>query len=202
LLAALLAALSCAQEKEHKVLTFFFDGVPPLAPPSSAAQQAKTQPGMLPGAIAGRPAAQAGSVHGPTLDPAGCPVCHNPAASLAFVRPLNELCVSCHSDAPREFPRMHGPVAIGQCADCHDGHRSPRPHLLLKPVPQLCFQCHDRTPSGGQTFGCARPSDDANCMDCHNPHGGKARFFLVSRSPATAPGAKPPAVPATAPEGR
>jgi len=192
LLTALVGGLSCAPEKQHEVLTFFFDGVPPLG----GSEQTKTAP--KPAAASAATAAQpkpapAGSEHKPTLDWNGCGVCHNQAASFALVKPLSQLCITCHADKTRQFPQMHGPVAVGECADCHDGHRSAYPHLQLKPVPQLCFECHDRTPPGQKTWGCPRPSDDADCMNCHNPHGGKDRFFQVSRSAETQEGVKPPA---------
>jgi predicted CXXCH cytochrome family protein len=199
LLTALLGALSCAPEKQHEVLTFFFDGVPPLG----GSEQAKTQP--KPGApsalLAARPkAARIGSEHDPTLDLKGCGTCHNWQTSFNLVKPVEELCVTCHSDKTRQFPQMHGPAAVGACAQCHDGHRSAYPHLLLKPPPQLCFECHDRTASGEKTLGCPRPSDDAACTSCHNPHGGKDRFFLVSRPAETEGAVKAPAGPA--PEAR
>ena len=33
-------------------------------------------------------------------------------ASFRLVKPLAELCVSCHKEATREYPWMHGPVAL------------------------------------------------------------------------------------------
>ena len=196
---ALAGTLSCAPEKQHQVLTFFFDGVPPVG--GAEPKPAEPKPGATSAAAAEQPtAAPTGSEHPPTLDEKGCGACHSRDASFGLVKPVAELCVTCHADKSREFPRMHGPAAAGECAECHEGHRSAYPHLLRKPAPQLCFQCHDRTPPGAKTLGCTRPSDDATCTNCHNPHGGKDRFFVVSHPAESDGGVKAPAGPA--PEAR
>ena len=198
---ALVGVLSCTAEKRHRVLTFFFDGVPPLEEPSKQKQGPQTAAAA--GAPAGAPQASAftGSEHKPALDEQGCGACHNREASFALLKPRDELCLACHADKTRQFPHMHGPVAVGDCAECHDPHRSPLPHLLRMPPEKLCFQCHDRTPAGAKPAPCARPSDDARCTDCHNPHGGAARYFLVSR-PSEVQGGGTTAAPAVAPEAR
>ena len=181
LLTALVGMLSCAPEKQHQVLSFFFDGVPPVG--GSEQKKTKPTPGAPSVVTTEQPtAAAAGSEHKPTLDEKKCGACHSRQASFTLLRPVAELCVTCHADKTRQFPRTHGPVAVGECAECHEAHRSAHPHLLRKPAPQLCFQCHDRTAGGEKTLGCARPSDDVSCTNCHNPHGGKDRFFLASRS--------------------
>ena len=195
--AALAGVFSCTAEKRHSTLVFFFDGVPPL----NAPEQKKPGPKTAGAAAATTQApAFAGSVHEPARDEAGCGNCHNRQASFALLKPKDELCVTCHADKTRQFPFMHGPAAAGACAECHDPHRSPLPHLLRTDPPKLCFQCHDRTPDGAKPGPCARPSDDARCTDCHNPHGGAARFFLVAR-PSEVQGGQP-AAPDAAPEAR
>jgi len=198
LAAALAGVFSCTAEKRHSTLVFFFDGVPPLGAP----EEKKPGPGAT-GASAAttQTPAFAGSEHQPARTQAGCGNCHNREASFVLLKPKDELCVTCHADKTRQFPAMHGPVAAGACAECHDPHRSPLPHLLRAAPPKLCFQCHDRTPAGAKPASCARPSDEARCTDCHNPHGGAARFFLVAR-PSEVQGGDKPAVPDVAPEAR
>jgi predicted CXXCH cytochrome family protein len=200
LAAALAGVFSCTAEKRHSTLVFFFDGVPPLGAPEEKKPASKAPTAVA--APAGAPQAPAftGSEHQPARDERGCGNCHNRDASFALVRPKDELCVTCHAGQTRQFPFMHGPVAVGACAECHDPHRSPLPHLLRTPPPKLCFQCHDRTPAGAKPAPCARPSDDARCTDCHNPHGGAERYFLVGRSGEVQGGTT--ASPDVAPEAR
>jgi predicted CXXCH cytochrome family protein len=192
---ALAGVLCCTAEKRHDVLSFFFDGVPPLEekkpPPKATAA----------GAPAAAPQAPVSteSVHEPARSESGCVACHNREASFALLKPRTEICLTCHEDKTRQYPYMHGPVAVGDCAECHDPHRSPLPHLLRMPVEKLCFLCHDRTPAGAKPAPCTRPSDDVRCTNCHNPHGGAARFFLVSR-PGGSPGDGAAGAPAAAPE--
>ncbi len=196
---ALVGVLSCTAEKRHSALTFFFDGVPPLGKPEAK------KPGPKTPAAASTEAAPApaftGSEHQPARSEAGCGNCHNRDSSFALLKPKDDLCITCHADKTRQFPYMHGPAAVGACAECHDPHRSPLPHLLRMPPEKLCFQCHDRTPAGAKPAPCARPSDAAHCTDCHNPHGGQARYFLVSR-PSEVQDVGKTATPAVAPEAR
>ena len=195
LLTALVGGLSCAPEKQHEVLTFFFDGVPPLGGPEqtkpSRSRRRRPPPGRAAQAGARRLRAQA---HSRREWVRRLP---QPAASFALVKPLAELCITCHADKTRQFPQMHGPVAVGECAECHDGHRSAYPHLLLKPVPTVVLPMPRPNAPGRKTWGCPRPSDDADCTNCHNPHGGKDRFFLVSPAEPK-PRAASPAAPVRA----
>ena len=197
---ALVGGLSCTAEKRHRTLTFFFNGVPPLgAPPEK--KPGPEAPAAAASTAAPKASAFTGSAHEPARSEAGCGNCHNRDASFALLKPKEALCLTCHAERARQFPYMHGPAAVGACAECHDPHRSPLPHLLRMPPEKLCFQCHDRTPPGAKPPRCVRPSDDARCTDCHNPHGGQGRYFLVSRS-SEVPGGGRTAAPDVAPEAR
>jgi predicted CXXCH cytochrome family protein len=195
---ALVGALSCTAEKRHRTLTFFFDGVPPLGEPEGEKPGPQTPAAPT---AAPKTAAFTGSEHEPARNEKGCGNCHNREASFALLKPRDQICLTCHADKTRQFPYMHGPAAVGGCAECHDPHRSPLPHLLRMSPEKLCFQCHDRTPPGAKPPRCARPSDDARCTDCHNPHGGQERYFLVGRSGEVQGGGKT-AAPDVAPEAR
>ena len=182
---ACLLALSCTPEEKHAWLALFFDGVPPL----HQAEEAKggavaAEPKAV--AVAPTPQPEAERVvwyeHTATTDKKTCRTCHDAAASFALVRPPTELCMQCHKDDLTEYPRMHGPVALGHCITCHEPHQSPHEHLVRAKGPALCLGCHEATPEGGTTLGCPRPSDEASCTECHNPHGGAAPYFLASRA--------------------
>jgi predicted CXXCH cytochrome family protein len=183
-LAAALAALSCTPERKHRLLTFFFDGVPPLHPPEAEGPpEPAAGPPQVGPTVVEEPAKPriVWSEHAPALDKTQCGACHDRNASYALTKPLEELCIACHERQTRQYPRMHGPVAIGACATCHEAHRSPHKHLVRAPSPQLCLRCHEPTPEGGATRGCARSSDEADCLGCHHPHGGKEGYFLAAR---------------------
>jgi predicted CXXCH cytochrome family protein len=198
---ALVGALSCTAEKRYRTLSFFFDGVPPPGAHEETKPGAKTPKAASAPGGASTAAAFTGSEHEPARNEKGCANCHNRDSSFALLKPRAELCVTCHADKTRQYPVMHGPVAVGACAECHDPHRSSLPHLLRTPSPKLCFQCHDPTPAGAKPPRCARPSDDARCTDCHNPHGGEGRFFLAGRAGDVEGGGKT-AAPDVAPEAR
>jgi len=189
-----MALLSCTPEQKHGALTFFFDGVPSLHPVVDPREPVgKAGPEIR--ATIEKPSRPrvVWSEHEPARDKKSCGKCHDQNASLALLLPAAELCITCHQKETRQYPRMHGPTAVGDCGVCHDAHRAPRKHLVRAPVVELCFRCHDRTPEGGKTRGCVRASEEALCTECHNPHGGDREHFLVDR--ATPPQAPPPDVP-------
>ncbi|NQT50556.1 hypothetical protein HQ576_00810 [bacterium] len=192
--------LSCTPDEKHRLLTFFFDGVPPLHPVAKAAAKGKGPKGKSkPAEHPSRPR-EVWSEHAPSRDKRSCGQCHDRKASFALLRPASELCLPCHQKETRQYPRMHGPVAVGQCNLCHDAHRAPRKHLVRAAVQGLCFQCHERTTEGEPTRGCTRASDKAACTTCHNPHGGTQPYYLVRRG--TPPKSPTTTGPSTAKEGR
>ena len=192
---ACLVILSCRPEDKHRWLTVFFDGVPPLHPPEDAkGTEAVAKPQVAPATPTERPALPkiVWHEHKATQGKTACRSCHNADASYALLRPPTELCVGCHLKDTRQFPRMHGPVALGHCSVCHEPHRSPNKHLVRATPDKLCFLCHEHTPKGGATMGCSRKADDANCVACHHPHGGMDAFFLAGRPrPASGTGEPP-----------
>lgn len=178
-----LALLSCTPEEKHRVLTFFFDGVPPLHPIEVKARSGTTPGAATPGVTKParpEPPKVVWYEHEAARDRTQCGECHDLKASYRLVKPVAELCISCHKETTREYPRMHGPVAVGDCATCHEAHRSRYKHLVRAPAPELCFRCHEGTPEVGKTLGCVRASDESVCTKCHSAHGGKAAFFLIA----------------------
>lgn len=90
----------------------------------------------------------------------GCVACHDPHASdqeFMLLKPINELCVSCHTflagvkrGHPVEGHPLSGPEEKRRkgrrlgCTGCHDPHGSRHKHLLIKSTMggQLCYECH------------------------------------------------------------
>ena len=61
-----------------------------------------------------------------------CTSCHLAAGSIAIRAKGNELCAYCHE--------LDQPVAIQDCLDCHDPHKSIRDYLLCQESEELTCQ--------------------------------------------------------------
>lgn len=172
----LVSVMSCDTKKHHKVLSFFFDGVPPLdanAPQVKTAQKAGTT---------GKQAVKAstGSSHEPWRKCSGD--CHGKRAKRSFDRQvyLNEkipsLCYDCHTDYTTSSAFVHGPVVVGDCLFCHNPHSSKNKHLLKAPVPDLCFQCHEKGVVESIPGHMAKSA--AKCNECHEAHASSVKTLL------------------------
>lgn len=162
-----LAALvwGCDATTRHRVLTFFFDGVPPLAAPAAEG---------APEAAAGTAPRPAGiQEHGPFAAKL-CTACHDPGATNALVVPADQLCFRCH-DLPMNRKYIHGPLASGGCRACHDPHRSPYRYLLISDSDGFCLNCHDAATVAANE---AHRDVTENCTTCHDAHMSDNRYLL------------------------
>lgn len=163
LLAAL--CLDCSAATRNRVLTFFFDGVPPPV----AAPEA--QPGSGPEAAAGRPIRS--YEHGPYAARL-CSACHEAAATNALVAPRDQLCFRCH-ELQLDRKHVHGPIASGGCLVCHDPHRSSYAGLLVSGSDGFCFYCHDarnvEAIEGHEGMA-------GGCTECHDAHSSEQQYLL------------------------
>lgn len=173
--------ISCNPVQRHKVLTFFFDGVPPLGGREVVAEASATtnmnfQPGQT------TPPAQPKVVwfiHEPQKDCAGC---HGSRKRRGFstevklVTKVPELCYECHEGFSAMQGWVHGPVAAGQCLICHDPHKSENEHLLKCPIPELCNFCHEKE----EIALVPDHSEEAYlmCNNCHESHTSSERSLL------------------------
>jgi predicted CXXCH cytochrome family protein len=167
--------LSCNEIERHHVLTFFFDGVPPLG---QEGLQEKTTGSVL-SEIEKTPSESLWYVHEPRKD---CTNCHDFSrqqmiSTETYLRtPLPQLCYKCHTNYTVSAPYVHGPVAVGQCLQCHTPHKSRIKHLLTEKEPELCYKCHDlyaiELISGHLT------KQMSMCTNCHNPHAGSTKALL------------------------
>jgi predicted CXXCH cytochrome family protein len=100
------------------------------------------------------------------------------------------LCGRCHQKALFEGKLVHGPVAAGMCAACHDPHAADNVGLLKKDPAALCLDCHANVKNkphlivgfsgGGHPLGDSKqPRQVADplrsgkpfyCVACHEPH--------------------------------
>ncbi len=171
-----LLVASCEEEGRHQVLTFFFDGVPPLGGTVSATKSSDPN-----SKAAGAPAVETWSVHEPVKD---CTQCHGQqprrgfSSKVQLVAEVPRLCQQCHSKFTALEGWVHGPVAAGDCLLCHNPHRTRTEALLKKPIPELCYQCHE-TRAIHLIDKHDQPSH-AHCTDCHEGHASVTKPLLRS----------------------
>jgi predicted CXXCH cytochrome family protein len=172
--------LSCDEAQRHQMLTFFFDGVPPLGPQTSGEE---TAPSTFKELQAGQQAPTWYS-HKPISN---CLNCHQKQKTGRFstrtrlIASPPKLCYKCHADFTTSAPYVHGPVAVGQCLFCHNPHRSKNKHLLNQPEPKLCFLCHDSKMI--EMIPAHLTQQTSACTDCHNPHAAWTKALLRGASP-------------------
>jgi len=166
---------SCDEAKRHRALTLFFDGVPPLVDETSGAGPLDpNEPGA-----AGRLATGGWYVHEPLED---CTQCHASRRRARFSRDVQlvaevpQLCFQCHDEYAALPGWVHGPVATGDCAFCHEPHKTQNAFLLTDPVPDLCYRCHD--PEALGLIADHAETSYAYCLECHTGHAGETRYLL------------------------
>ncbi len=186
----------CDKYQNHKVLTFFFTGVPPVE------SENLTVDGELPSFAIEKETKKAlpekerkAAIHGP-YDAGQCYQCHIIASKSSMVMqggvpsfeslprklrlPKNEICLECHTTKSfmSAFTRdlwIHGPVSTGMCTVCHHYHKSANSFMLLKATSiELCSMCHVKEAMSNID----EHSRNLECTVCHNPHVGKDRYLL------------------------
>lgn len=156
-------------ESQRRALSVFFEGVPasgqgPASSPNAGGASSRSAP--PPPTI----------FYHAAYENHTCLPCHSGPGYL--VAPAKNACGACHRPyfqvQPNEW--QHGPVAAGQCGFCHLPHSSPYQHLLTRPVPELCFQCHDRKTLAKPYHATA---DKTPCTACHDSHLAGNRKLLM-----------------------
>jgi len=184
-LAGILFLCACTPEKKYRVLSFFFDGVPNTAVRSKltdntiggtdkriSTDAAKTGRGQQ--RARGEVDREVYKSQHPPYIKRKCSSCHDRTSSNMLTASKARLCFKCHARSQFQGPLVHGPVAGGACLMCHLPHNSKLMHLLSKPSPALCLQCHEAAcfPAREHTDG------GTDCLKCHLPHVGKDPMFL------------------------
>ena len=154
---------------QYRVLSVFFEGVP------KPGQESVPPTGGAPGGVVAAPPQPAIFYHA-AYENRLCLPCHSEPGYQ--VSPAKTACGACHKAyfQVQSNEWQHGPVAVGQCGFCHLPHTSPYPHLLTRPVPDLCFQCHDR-------HTLAKPyhatTGNQSCTACHDSHMAGNRKLMI-----------------------
>jgi len=168
--------LSCDETQRHETLSFFFDGVPPLggedvndvnSPDKGRRRLAQGKESSF-------------TVHEPSKV---CANCHDMTkiprwSTPEFVKEPLQLCYDCHpgSNYSGSVDYVHGPVAIGDCMRCHNPHRSKQKHLLKLPVPDVCYQCHEKADI--ESIPDHSTELLSECLKCHVGHSSSERGLL------------------------
>ena len=170
ILILMILVAGCDDEVErHKVLTFFFDGVPPLEDPNAVDVIIADDPNSDK-TVEPSQAKRIVRAHGPSRD---CKLCHKKLdqsrwAAPQAVKGIPEMCFDCHGTYADPQYYVHGPVAVGQCDLCHDPHESVYDSLLLDTVPKLCYRCHDRISI--ESIASHEKETVSECNSCHEAH--------------------------------
>jgi predicted CXXCH cytochrome family protein len=167
---------SCLPTRKNRMLTFFFDGVPPLDTLKNdtldtASRDTISKLAILPLAVVSPEI----TVHDPYRKN-DCYSCHNEKTKVELVLPQPDVCYVCHVDYAKKYKYVHGPVAGGYCTQCHNAHMSKTRKLLIRTGQELCLYCHD----SGSVFKSEvhKEKPESECTFCHNPHGGNDRSIL------------------------
>lgn len=169
-----LIGIGCSPAARDRVHRWFFD-VPNEAESSNAeATQSPSESWGLQRSTEIRFA----SVHPPFMQ-RECMQCHDAGNRM---RPRDDLLDSCKSCHARFFSDEvgHAPVSDGDCAICHNMHRSLKPHLLTQDVATLCTDCHGGPEELSEEAH--RGKGVEQCTRCHDPHFGSGNLLKLSKS--------------------
>lgn len=100
-----------------------------------------------------------------------CGDCHRQGFSVS--QPDDSICYRCH-DKKDDKKFVHGPLAGGACAVCHEPHGSRNAYFLKDDTRVLCISCHDQSSSRTHVFS----GKNKKCEKCHNPHSSEEPNFL------------------------
>lgn len=169
----------CTAPARYRVLSFFFDGVPPpegwtgptpgwYPPPEGTVQ------------IVDEPAEQKITYYHKPYIERQCFDCHDREGTYQAPQYTASLCRRCHESYTRVETDdwVHGPVNQGDCSLCHQAHKSDNPGLLTMAQPAMCFNCHDPGFIQSDPMHAQLPAD-VKCSDCHDPHAAGNRLMLA-----------------------
>jgi predicted CXXCH cytochrome family protein len=189
----------CSKETKHKVLTFFFTGVPPLE------EEKKDELEKDKSAKAPKQTPTIVTVYTHPVTAANlCNECHQTTADFTLfgrrtrtasfqkgavspgplVVDRKELCVTCHKDKSASEALtaglwLHPTSAKGECYACHDPHQSTHQYILLEEPAKICTPCHKEDEMMAKVKDKEAHRQPSDCLSCHNPHLGKDRALLT-----------------------
>ncbi len=175
-LGLVLQGIGCATpEERHRLLTIFFDGVPPLYPEEAELALEDSGESETPQVRRTRAVNPNATVHGPYAEKE-CEQCHSSRYSNRLKVERKDLCWTCHDR--EDFPGavVHGPFEAGYCEGCHHPHRSEHEYLLHSDQADLCVGCHVQYDA--EAIVEHRGDDERLCQSCHDPHASERKYML------------------------
>ena len=160
----------CSSTTRERLKAFFFEippenssGESPSAVDSAGLARDTYQPPALE-----LPPSRFASLHPPYVT-RDCRACHDASSRMDVREDLADACSTCHA---RYFTDAvgHAPVAAGECAECHDLHRSVHLNLLKMSVLDTCVECHDEPEDLSEDAHAVAGVEQ--CTKCHDPHFG------------------------------
>jgi predicted CXXCH cytochrome family protein len=166
-----LILIACAPESRYKALSFFFDGVPGgqeerVKTAEPHADLSRFHPTAAPFKPIPTPLPIV-SVHKPVAEHR-CAECHDKGRGYEVITISQSLCDKCHKEQRLKEKWDHGPINLGECLPCHVAHESAYPHLLDRPVPDVCLICHQEDMNRKERYHDVFNVNE--CAKCHNPH--------------------------------
>ena len=172
---------ACSPKFSHDVKSFLFDGVPdPYKVEISAINDSLKLDSTSIKGVFRNPIIRNEFNQHPPYKKRECESCHDRGQMSKSKLPSPELCYQCHDDFNKTYEFLHGPIAAGNCTQCHNPHQSKLKNLLLKKSQDLCFNCHDSKKIIVNKIH--EKIKDESCTTCHNPHGGSNIYSLQSGS--------------------
>jgi predicted CXXCH cytochrome family protein len=122
-----------------------------------------------------------------------CAVCHGQAtadAKPALVKPVKELCLTCHpantvmpttGEGGKELVQ-HPPAQQGLCTQCHNPHASDRPKQMKDRTDYVCFSCHGGIEDATLSQYRHKPVTTGDCSLCHRGHTSPEKHLLNKES--------------------
>jgi predicted CXXCH cytochrome family protein len=168
--------IGCATpEERHRILTIFFDGVPPLHPVEPVLAPEDLDEGDAPRVRRTAVVNLNASIHGPYAEKE-CEQCHSSRYSNRLKAESEDLCWTCHDREDFAGEVVHGPFEAGFCQGCHDPHRSEHEYLLLSDSADLCEGCHEQYDMAAIAEHSS--GKDRLCQSCHDPHAADRKYML------------------------
>ena len=130
-----------------------------------------------------------GMVHSPVED-GECVECHHPHKSTEdhlLRKAIPQTCFGCHEAEDfqaleTEGATLHPPVEEGECIECHNPHKSSNKALLVNPVAETCFGCHEAEDFQAletEEATLHSPVEEGECIECHTPHRSEHKALLA-----------------------
>ena len=153
---------------KHKLLSFFFDGVP--HPDKEKSEDGGKTPLT---ALSRQKMAKKYGEHGPFAAKL-CEGCHVRGATNRLIMPVEELCSHCHV-FKTDKKNVHGPIDGGGCIVCHAPHGSNYQFLLVSEPKDFCLYCHNKD---DVLKSAVHNGIELECTTCHDAHMSDNAFLL------------------------